>query len=493
MSPSGFFGQISATTLVVWSLICIWKEMPNPKQWGLNSGISLLFFLAIFGCGKAHGELNTTLHRQAGGEWKAGVGYSEIIWRFISHRKLTGAMSERRRELGMISVKGTYKIDWYNETGETLQVNYRFRFWDSDNLEITRSSFSSNFTISPTEPKETKGTFEIKVDDLEVANSINSLRVYASFDEVEEQEIARKAYDSTVLLVLEDANGQALSIGSGFFVRPGEIASNLHVVQGAARGYVKLVGQKTKHEIQGITAINPHRGLVVFKISAANSTALPLGNSDAVQIGEPVYAVGNPQGLEGTFSQGIVSSIRDVGTDELFRITAPISPGSSGGPVLNARGEVIGVSVATFKEGQNLNFAIPSDYLSGMLETAGPVKPLARAISARKHRSILSDAGVPSSEGVVGSHFSWIDNSYMGYYTFSVRNQLRQPVRDVSCLVIFYASDGLPIETEKVTLHSTIGANLAKRSPESGRSGADQVRNLTARTEIRVLDFRLAE
>ena len=65
----------------------------------------------------------------------------------------------------------------------------------------------------------------------------------------------------------------------------------------------------------------------VLKISAANSPVLPLGNSDAVQVGESVYAVGNPQGLEGTFSQGIVSSIREVGTDKLLQITAPISPG----------------------------------------------------------------------------------------------------------------------------------------------------------------------
>jgi S1-C subfamily serine protease len=175
------------------------------------------------------------------------------------------------------------------------------------------------------------------------------------------QEIAKKAFGSTVLLVMEDANGQPLSLGSGFFVRDGEIASNLHVVEGAARDYGKLVGQKTKYDIEGITAVDPVWDLVVLKVSAARPQPLSLGNSDAVQVGEPVYAVGNPQGLEGTFSQGIVSSIREVGTDKLLQITAPISPGSSGGPVLNDKGEVIGVSVATFRGGQNLNFAIPSN------------------------------------------------------------------------------------------------------------------------------------
>ena len=161
---------------------------------------------------------------------------------------------------------------------------------------------------------------------------------------------------------MEDANSQPLTLGSGFFVRAGEIASNLHVVEGAARGYAKLVGEKTKFDVEGIVSVDPERDLVVLKSSAARSQMLSLGNSDGVQVGEPVYAVGNPQGLEGTFSQGIVSSIREVGANKLLQITAPISPGSSGGPVLNGKGEVIGVSVATFRGGQNLNFAIPSNY-----------------------------------------------------------------------------------------------------------------------------------
>jgi len=306
------------------------------------------------------------------------------------------------------------------------------------------------------------------------------------------QQIAEMAFGSTVLLVMEDANGQPLSLGSGFFVRDGEIASNLHVVKGAARGYAKLVGQKTKYDIHGVTAVDPERDLVVLKISAAGSASLSLGSSDAVQVGESVYAVGNPQGLEGTFSQGIVSSIREVGTDKLLQITAPISPGSSGGPVLNGKGEVIGVSAATFRGGQNLNFAIPSNYLKLLLAKAGPVKALAQATPRKSQPSILADLGGKSSAGVVGSHFAWDDDGH-GFYTFSVRNNLREPIKDVICLVIFYARDGLPIETELVTIDGPVGGNLARRSFQNGRIAADQVRSLTAKTEIRVLDFRLAE
>ena len=307
------------------------------------------------------------------------------------------------------------------------------------------------------------------------------------------QEIAMEAFKSTVLLVMEDANGQPLSLGSGFFVRDGEIASNLHVVEGAASGYAKVIDQKAKYEIEGITALDPERDLVVLKVSGARASTLAFGNSDAVRVGETVYAVGNPQGLEGTFSQGIVSSIREIGADKILQITAPISPGSSGGPVLNERGQMIGIAVATFRGGQNLNFAIPSNYLTKLLGNSVTVRPLKQMKQAKNQSSILAGLGGQGSEGAVGSHFSWTDNPYMGKYTFSVRNNLREPIRDVQCLVIFYARDGLPIETEFVTIRGPIGGKLARRSQTSGRIDGSAVRDLTAKTEIRVLDFRLVE
>ena len=313
------------------------------------------------------------------------------------------------------------------------------------------------------------------------------------------QEIAKTVFGSTVLLVMEDANGQPLSLGSGFFVRNGEIASNLHVVEEASRGYAKLVGQTKKYDIQGVTAVDAERDLVVLKISAAHTQALPLGNSDTLQVGESVYAVGNPQGLEGTFSEGIVSSIRRVGSNKLLQITAPISPGSSGGPVLNGKGEVIGVSVATFRSGQNLNFAIPSNYLKALLQAkAGPVKPLAQAKPVKADRSILDDLGGRSSEGVVGGQLIWdYEYSPIGAYSLSLRNQLRHNVRNVYCLVIFYDTQGNPIDVDVVRYQGAIPAGLAKRviskvdgSVQKLTTSAGSMSPRT-RVEFRVLDFEI--
>ena len=317
------------------------------------------------------------------------------------------------------------------------------------------------------------------------------------------QQIAKKAFESTVLLVMEDASGQPVSLGSGFFPAQGKIASNLHVIEGASRGYAKIVGQKAKFDIEGIVGIDRRRDLVLLKISAPHTPPLSLGDSDAVQVGESIYAVGNPQGLEGTFSQGIVSSIRQIASDKLLQITAPISPGSSGGPVLNSKGNVIGVSVATFSGGQNLNFAIPANYLKATLAKAGVSKPLGSTGSKGNQRSILADLGGRSTEGVIGSQFMWDTGGIFsnGAYSFSLRNKLRKGVKNVYALVIFYDSYDAPIDVDIVKYTSRIPPGLAKRvtgkvessvqrlTPEKGSVGA-----LSSRVvEIRVLDFQVVD
>ena len=194
-------------------------------------------------------------------------------------------------------------------------------------------------------------------------------------------EIAEKVLAATVYLEMKDSTGETLGFGSGFFVKPNLIATNYHVIAGAANGTAKLVGKYTTYKIEGFTATDEANDLALLKVSAYGIKPLPLGNSDVVKIGETVYVAGNPKGLEGTFSDGIISSHRDKYTKERFQMTAPISPGSSGGPVLNSKGEVIGVSVAAHRDldAQNLNFAIPSRYLKNLLTLSKPAKPLSQA------------------------------------------------------------------------------------------------------------------
>ena len=193
------------------------------------------------------------------------------------------------------------------------------------------------------------------------------------------EQLAEKALAATVFLEMKDSTGMTLSFGSGFFVKPNQIATNFHVIEGAAQGTAKLVGKYTRYQIEGIVATDRKNDLAVLNVTASGVTPLSLGDSDTVNIGAKVYVAGNPKGLEGTFSDGLISR-RESYPKKRLQMTAPISPGSSGGPVLNSKGEVIGISVAVHRalDAQNLNFAIPSNYLKALLAKARPPKPLSQ-------------------------------------------------------------------------------------------------------------------
>lgn len=195
------------------------------------------------------------------------------------------------------------------------------------------------------------------------------------------QQIAERALAATVFLEMKDGNGAILSRGSGFFVRHDLIATSYHVIKETVQGTAKLVGQETKYTIEDITATDKTNDLALLKVTVQSLTPLPLGNSDRVQIGDTVYVVGNPEGFEGTFSNGIISNIREGHTKKDFLMTAPISAGSSGGPVLNNKGEVIGVSVRIYRGqgAQNINFASHSNALKRLL-----AHPLVGSLSRRR-------------------------------------------------------------------------------------------------------------
>ena len=191
------------------------------------------------------------------------------------------------------------------------------------------------------------------------------------------QEIVEIALDSTAHLGFTDAKGNRWT-GSGFVIHDGHIATNHHVVDNMWIGSAKLAGKEEVYPVEAILEVDKERDLAVIKVGGIDAPTLPLGDSDTVQIDDRVYIAGNPRGLEVLFSDGIISAIRGGSTDKIFQMTAPISQGSSGGPVFNEKGEVIGVSSVTLRDGQNLNFAIPVNYLKLLANipiTLAPVQP----------------------------------------------------------------------------------------------------------------------
>ena len=191
------------------------------------------------------------------------------------------------------------------------------------------------------------------------------------------EEIAETALAAIVYLEMKDKNGKTLGIGSGFFVKPNIIATNYHVIEGAAKGTAKLVGKNTTYNIEGVTATDKTNDLALLKVTAEVKKSLTFGDSDKVRIGDTVYIAGNSKGLEGTFSDGIISSRRDKLTRERLQMTASISSRISGGPVLNRKGEVIGVSISVHRslDAQNLNYAIPSKYLQKLMAQSKSTNP----------------------------------------------------------------------------------------------------------------------
>jgi uncharacterized protein (TIGR02145 family) len=157
-----------------------------------------------------------------------------------------------------------------------------------------------------------------------------------------------------------------IMLGSGFFVSKNVIVTNYHVIKDASEVHCWINNSSTRYKIEGYLAVDKSVDLILLKVTGLDRPAIRIATS-SVSPGQKIYVIGSPKGLPASISDGIISGLRDFEGHKLIQITAPISPGSSGGPVLNANGEVIGVSVGQYKDGQNLNFAIPISNLELLL------------------------------------------------------------------------------------------------------------------------------
>ena len=157
--------------------------------------------------------------------------------------------------------------------------------------------------------------------------------------------------------------------GSGFIVdKMGMIATNAHVVESCTEIYVKQFGSDIRRPAYVFSA-DPGKDVAILYVSDINAPALSLSSKRFVPVGTSILAVGHPEGLDFTVSDGIVSALREISPGQvLVQITAPISPGSSGGPVLDHSGQVVGMSTLYLKEGQNLNFAVAANDIRAALD-----------------------------------------------------------------------------------------------------------------------------
>ena len=246
------------------------------------------------------------------------------------------------------------------------------------------------------------------------------LFVTPTFSQETLPELVRRVKPAVVAIATYDSQGEALMTGSGFFVRPGQVVTNLHVIRGARRCEIKTLEGKGKvFPVAGTLAIDEEGDLALLSVEMPPERARASEVSALLpDEGETIFVIGNPLKLEGSVSDGIVSAVREVpNLGKIIQITAPTSHGNSGSPVFNLKGQVIGVVTVKVTNGQNINLAIASARLEKL--RPGQLRPL-----PTKDKSV--DVGDSSYR--TGLESLWLgnyDNALGHFETAAYRNPSR--------------------------------------------------------------------
>jgi trypsin-like peptidase len=306
--------------------------------------------------------------------------------------------------------------------------------------------------------------------------------------------IARENLPSVVTLIALDDRDQPLALGSGFFItRDGVIVTNAHVVGGAAKVLVRWRGQSGI----AIKILNFARkyDLVTIQTSFTSTPAVLLADSDTAAVGQDIIVLGSPQGLEGTVSTGIIGGLRILAGVRYLQITAPISPGSSGGPVFNSQGRVIGISTATSSKGQNLNFALPANLLRD-------VPPATIAFTAAKPAQFdLRDGDrlkdLVFFNNIIEEFGVFAEGNTLAALTASLQNRTSDTISDVRVLVVVKSPRGEVLDFHLRDFKGTVippglakqvSIPIATRGFRMWGSGIDYDRGTY---EIRLLDYKI--
>jgi regulator of sirC expression with transglutaminase-like and TPR domain len=173
-------------------------------------------------------------------------------------------------------------------------------------------------------------------------------------------EVFEKASQSVVVVKIQNENGKDIALGSGIVLPGGDVATNCHVIDKAVSITV-YQGKKGYHAVPRY--IDYDRDVCSLSVQDMKAPAISMGSTKTLKVGSRVYAIGTPKGLKLTFSEGIISSIRPVDGGQYLQITAPISPGSSGGGLFDEEGRLVGLTTFYLADGQQLNFAVPVEWI----------------------------------------------------------------------------------------------------------------------------------
>jgi len=175
------------------------------------------------------------------------------------------------------------------------------------------------------------------------------------------ESVFASASQSVARVLVRDAGGQPVSQGSGVVIGPGVVITNCHVTRNGSEISVKVGNEEYR---ASVSAEDNEHDLCKLSVTGLSAPAVTLGSVANLKPGQRVFAIGAPQGLELTISEGIVSALRDFPDGKVIQTSAPISPGSSGGGLFDTQGRLVGIVTFQHKFGQNLNFAVPADWIN---------------------------------------------------------------------------------------------------------------------------------
>jgi S1-C subfamily serine protease len=200
--------------------------------------------------------------------------------------------------------------------------------------------------------------------------------------------LVKRIQPAVVTVIAYNAQNEALFQGSGFFITPeGSFLTNCHVLAQAARAEVRTAEGRC-YPVRGVVAVDRYWDLVVAAVVCPPEGVCGLNISrDLPEVGERVAVVGSPLGLEQTLSDGVVSALRRTSAGNYLQISAPVSTGSSGSPVINMKGEVVGVASLQVIKGQNLNFAVPGSRALALQQKAAATRTVSAPLSALQRQS----------------------------------------------------------------------------------------------------------
>jgi serine protease Do len=194
------------------------------------------------------------------------------------------------------------------------------------------------------------------------------------------------ASPSVVRVLATDGGGQALQQGSGVVVEHGQVITNCHVTRGSARLEVRSGGASLPASVE---LADEHLDLCLLRVRGLEAPAATLSGASGLRTGQRVYAIGSPMGLELTLSEGLVSALRTVDEGTVIQTTAPVSPGSSGGGLFDTEARLVGIVTFQHRFGQNLNFALPAEWIAQMRDRRLPAAPIVEREPASDAERVL--------------------------------------------------------------------------------------------------------